>query len=189
MVDLRSKTHGAGATQGVNLVVMAYDDRIASDRDGVITARLLDVRVHPGDRRAPGQVNLALVSKKRSATAPGHAGSARYTEDQFACIQASAGENAALLTDAVGGVIGRVYGVRADLLINNGEVVVNTKTLTSTELQVGPNDDGLDIRAQIDASVATARRAREAARANAVESLVVVGHDQSLAAEPIGKAG
>lgn len=170
MVDLRSKTHGPGATQGVNLVVMAYDDRIAADDEGAVIAHFLDARVHPGDRRAPGETNLALVSKKDSASESGYDNSARYSAEQLASIEQAAGDNACELSDARGQVVGRAFGIRADLLINRGEVVVNTKTLTATELSVGVDPDGNDIRAQISASMKAARRAREAARARSAEA-------------------
>lgn len=170
MVDLRSKIHGAAATQAVNLVVMAFHDRVASDAEGVVTAHYLDARVHPGDRRAPGQTSLALVSKKGARPTTGFANSARYTPLQLACIEQAAADNVADLTDASGKIIGRAFGVRADLLINSGDVVVNTRTLARTELSVGEDADGRDIRAQITDSVAAARRARDAARALVGES-------------------
>ncbi|KQQ64762.1 hypothetical protein [Microbacterium sp. Leaf320] len=165
MVDLRSKIHGAGATQGVNLVVMAYHARVARDAEGVVITHFLDARVHPGDRRAPGQTSLALVSKKDATSTTGFANSARYTPLQLASIEQAAADNATDLIDVSGRVVGRAFGVRADLLINSGEVVVNTRTLTATELSVGDDEDGRDIRAQIVASVTAARRARDAARA------------------------
>ncbi|WP_341957620.1 hypothetical protein [Microbacterium sp. LWH13-1.2] len=170
MVDLRSKIHGAGATQGVNLVVMAYHDRVARDAEGVVTTHLLDARVHPGDRRAPGQTSLALVSKKDATSTRGFANTARYTPLQLAAIEQAAAGNATDLTDASGRVVGRAFGVRGDLLINSGEIVVNTRTLTATELSVGDDEEGRDIRAQIVASVTAARRARDAARALVSES-------------------
>ena len=170
MVDLRSKIHGAGATQAVNLVVLAFHDRFASDAEGAVTAHYLDARVHPGDRRAPGQTSLALVSKKGTRSTTGFANSARYTPLQLASIEQAAADNVTDLTDASGKVIGRAFGVRADLLINSGDVVVNTKTLAPTELSVGEDADGRDIRAQITDSGAAARRARDAARALVSES-------------------
>ncbi|MGJ0388337.1 hypothetical protein [Microbacterium sp. CGR1] len=171
MVDLRSKIHGAGATQAVNLVVMAYHDRVASDADGVVTTHYLDARVHPGDRRAPGQTSLALVSKKEARSTTGFANSARYTPVQLASIEQAAADNVTDLTDESGRVVGRAFGVRADLLINSGEVVVNTRTLAPTELSVGEDTDGRDIRAQIVESVTAARRARDAARALVSETV------------------
>ena len=168
MVDLRSKIHGASATQGVNLVVMSYDDRVDAGRESV--THYLDARVHPGDRRAPGQINLALVSKKEGRSTSGHDNSAEYSAEQLACIAEAAGDNVMPLVDSAGHVVGRVFGVRADLLINNGAVVVNTKTLAPTDLSVAPDEAGRDIRAQIIASTASARRARDAARARAAES-------------------
>lgn len=164
MVDLRSRTHGAGATQGVNLVVMAYDDRVVPDAESGVATHYLDARVHPGDRRAPGQIDLALVSKKGAGSTTGFANSARYTPLQLASIEEAAADNVADLTDAAGVVVGRVYGVKADLLIDSGVIVLNTRTLSSTELSVRADEEGRDIRRQIVASVTAARRARELAR-------------------------
>jgi hypothetical protein len=168
VVDLRSKIHGPGATRSVNLVVMAYDERVATDAEGVVTTHYLDARVHPADRRAPGQVTLALVSRKDGRSTSGHDNSARYSAEQLAVIQQAAGDNTADLTDASGATVGRIYGVNADLLINRGEVVLNTKTLSATDLSVAPDDEGRDIRSRISASTRSARRARDAARAAAL---------------------
>ncbi|WP_336640254.1 hypothetical protein [Microbacterium sp. USHLN272] len=164
MVDLRSRTHGPGATKGVNLVVLAYDDRliVGDDADGAV--HHLDARVHPGDRRAPGETELALVPSKEEPSDAEFENSARYTAAQLAAIAEAAGENTASLLDARGTVVGRAYGVKADLLINDGDVVVNTKTLEPTELSVSADERGLDIRTQIDMSTAAARSARGIAK-------------------------
>lgn len=145
---------------GVNLVVLAYDDRAACDAGAVH----LDARVHPGDRRAPGQINLALVSKNREQAAKGYRHCACYSLEQVTAIVTAAGDNFADLTDGTGAVVGKVYGVKADLLIHDGQVVLNTKTLTPTELSVGVDADGNDIRSQIAWSTDAAKRARAAAR-------------------------
>ncbi|MFK0401008.1 hypothetical protein ACIQTT_01625 [Microbacterium sp. NPDC090225] len=164
MVDLRSRTHGPGATKGVNLVVLAYDDRVESDAGTEEPVHHLDARVHPGDRRAPGQTELALVPSKDEPSEGEFENSARYTAAQFSAVVDAAGENTAPLLDAQGTVVGHAYGVKADLLINGGDVVVNTKTLEATELSVDADERGLAIRAQIDASTAAARTAREIAK-------------------------
>lgn len=164
MVDLRSRTHGPGATKGVNLVVLAYDDRlvVGDDADGAV--HHLDARVHPGDRRAPGETELALVPAREEPSDGEFENSARYTATQLVAIAEAAGDNTAPLLDASGAVVGRAYGVRADLLINDGDVVLNTKTLEPTELSVRADERGLGIRAQIDVSTAAARAAREIAK-------------------------
>ncbi|MFS0851973.1 hypothetical protein [Microbacterium sp. 179-I 3D4 NHS] len=167
MVDLRSRTHGAGATKGVNLVVMAYDDLVAADPAGDGPTHYLDARVHPGDRRAPGQVDLALVVRKTERSPSVHDHAAGYSAEQLASIEKAAGDNAADLVDANGATVGRVYGVKADLLINSGEVVVNTKTLEPTELSVAADTAGRDIRTQIVEATRAAAEARRAARATA----------------------
>lgn len=163
VVDLRSRIHGAGATRAVNVAVLTYDDRVAT-ADGRVT-HFLDVRVHPGDRRAPGEVDLALVREARCGRP---ANSAPYSTDQLAAIERVAGDNVSDLRDADGAVVGRVYGIRADLLIDGGAVVANTKTLRSSDLSVRPDAHGRDIRDQIEMSVALARDARAALRASGV---------------------
>lgn len=165
MVDLRSRTHGPGAMRAVNLVVLAYDDRVVARTADEDAVHYLDARVHPGDRRAPGQISLALVSKKDGRSTSGHENSARYSAEQFASIERAAGENRTPLRDAAGSVVGTVFGVSADLLIQDGAVVLNTKTLGGTELSVGADAEGRDIRAQMVASTRSARRARDAAQA------------------------
>lgn len=164
MVDLRSRTHGPGATKSVNLVVLAYADRVDSgDADDEIVHHL-DARVHPGDRRAPGETELALVPSKAESSDRGFENSARYTAAQLAAIVETAGENTTPLLDARGAIVGHAYGVKADLLINDGDVVVNTKTLEATDLSVDVDEGGRDIRAQIDGSTAAARSARESSK-------------------------
>lgn len=169
MVDLRSRIHGAGATRAVNIVVLAYDDHVVTD-GGVITHHL-DARVHPGDRRAPGETDLALVP---AASGGRLANSAPYSADQLASIARAAGDNTCDLSDPTGALVGRAYGIRADLLIDDGAVVVNTKTLRPTELSVRADVHGRDIRAQIEDSVRLARRAREAVRATSLEEPALV---------------
>ncbi|MBO9625759.1 MAG: hypothetical protein J7484_05220 [Microbacterium sp.] len=156
MVDLRARIHGAGATRGVNLVVMEFDGRAVADADGAVTTHLLDAVVHPGDRRAPGETDLALVPSGEGDDAP----SAGYSAEQFRAIAEAAGGNVTDLVDAAGVVVGRAYGVRADLLVSDGRLVVNTKTVAATELPVSPDAEGRDIRMQISASMAAAREAR-----------------------------
>lgn len=171
MADLRSKTHGEGALEDVNLVVMAYDKRVARNKEtGEISTHYLDARIHPGDRRGPGETNLALVSKKDEKSPTGYNNSARYSAGQFAAIQKAAGDNVADLTLKDGEVVGKIYGVKANLLINNGEVIINTKTLAATKLSVQPNAEGDDIRKQIFDSMAKATAAREAAKAAQAEA-------------------
>ncbi|OAN40203.1 hypothetical protein [Microbacterium sp. H83] len=160
MVDLRACTHGVGATKSVNLVVLAYDDRVASSEDGGSTTHYLDARVHPGDRRAPGETDLALVRRTGERATAGFDNSAGYSAGQLASIEEAAGGNVTELTDPSGAVVGRGYGVRADLLIDGGHVVVNTRTVGPTPLSVGPDVRGRDIRRQIEESTAAAHRNR-----------------------------
>lgn len=168
MADLRKETHGPGALKDVNLVVIAYDNRVAK-KDGEITTHYLDARIHPGDRRAAGQTTLALVSKPDSKSPSGINNSARYSAGQFASIVEAAGDNVSDLTNKDGAVVGKIYGVQSDLLISGAEVIANTKTLKPTELSVGPDEKGRDIRTQIFDSMREAKAAREAAK-NAPEA-------------------
>ncbi len=153
----------------MNVVVVAYDARVVTEGD--VALHHLDARVHPGDRRAPGETDLALV--------PAAAGgrwehSAPYTADQLASIATAAGDNATELVDSRGEVVGRVYGVRADLLIDDGAVVVNTKTLSATELSVRPDAHGREILVQIEDSMRLARRTRDSVRAAGLDEPVLV---------------
>lgn len=164
MVDLRARRHGAGAMRGVNLVVMAYADRVDVGPDGAVVAHHLDVRVHPADRRAPGETDLALVPHAHDGDARGHENVARYTGVQLRAIERAAGGNVADLVDERGHVVGATYGVKADLLIADGGVVVNTKTLAASDLSVDVDAAGRDIRAQIAISIAAAEVAIERAK-------------------------
>lgn len=166
MADLRKETHGAGSMKGVNLAVIAYDNRVAK-KDGVVTTHYLDARIHPGDTRAPGQTTLALVSKKDAKSPTGYNNSARYSAGQFEAIKEAAGDNVTDLTNQAGEVVGKIYGVKADLLISSGDVIANTKTLAPTELSVGPDQAGRDIRTQIFESMKAAKDARNVAVAQA----------------------
>lgn len=150
-------------------MVMAWDERVVEE--GGVAVHHLDARVHPGDRRAPGETDLALV--------PASAGgrwehSAPYTAEQRESIVVAAGDNASDLVDSSGEVVGRVYGVRADLLIDDGAVVVNTKTLSATELSVRPDAHGRDIREQIEDSMRLARRTRDTVKAAGLDEPVLV---------------
>jgi hypothetical protein len=166
MADLRTETHGKGSMKGVNLAVIAYDNRVAK-KDDVVTTHYLDARIHPGDHRAAGQTTLALVSKKDAKSPSGYNNSARYSAGQFDAIKEAAGDNVSDLTNQAGEVVGKIYGVKADLLISNGDVIANTKTLEATEFSVGPDAAGRDIRTQIFETMNAAKAAREAAKAEA----------------------
>lgn len=164
MADFRKETHGAGSMKGVNLVVIAYDNRVAKKDGGEITTHYLDARIHPEDRRAAGQTTLALVSKKDEKSPSGYNNSARYSAGQFDAIREAAGDNVTELTDREGTVVGKIYGVKADLLVSNGDVIANTKTLEATEHSVLPTADGRDIRSRIFDSMQASKAAREAAK-------------------------
>lgn len=171
MADLRKETHGPGSMKGVNLAVISYDNRVAK-KDDVVTTHYLDARIHPGDTRAPGQTSLALVSKKDAKSPTGYNNSARYSAGQFEEIQKAAGDNVADLTNTAGEVVGKIYGVKADLLITSSkEMIANTKTLEASDFSVGDNEAGKDIRTQIFDSMKEAKNARTAAAAEAPEAV------------------
>jgi len=180
MADFRKETHGAGSMKGVNLVVIAYDNRVAK-KDDVITTHYLDARIHPEDRRAAGQTTLALVSKKDEKSPSGYNNSARYSAGQFEAIKEAAGDNVTDLTKEDGTVVGKIYGIKADLLVSNGDVIANTKTLEASEHSVLPTPDGRDIRARIFETMNAAKAAREAAK-NASEPAVEV---EAAKGEPV----
>lgn len=170
MADLRKEVHGAGSMKGLDLAVIAYDNRVAR-KDDKITTRYLDVRIHPGDRRAEGQTQLALVSKKDEKSPTGYNNSERYSEGQFEAIVEAAGDNVTDLTNKAGDVVGKIYGVNADLLVSGArELVINTKTVKGSELSVAPNEAGVDIRQQMFDSMKAAQAAREAAKATEAET-------------------
>ncbi|MET0885696.1 MAG: hypothetical protein ABWX92_04525 [Mycetocola sp.] len=185
MVDLRKETHGAGSMKGVNLAVIAYDNRVAS-KDGEVTTHYLDARLHPADRRAPGQTTLALVSKPDKNSPSKFNNSARYSASQFAAIKEAAGDNVTDLTNQANEVVGKIYGIKADLLISGGDVIANTKTLEASELSVGPDAEGRDIRTQIFESMKAAKDARAAAKSDAPEAEAPVA--EAAEAAPAAKA-
>jgi hypothetical protein len=186
MVDLRRETHGANSMKSVNLAVIAYDNRVAK-KDGEITTHYLDARLHPADRRAPGQTSLALVSKPDKDSPSKFNNSARYSASQFNSIKEAAGDNVTDLTNKDGDVVGKIYGIKADLLISSGDVIANTKTLEASEFSVGPDAEGRDIRTQIFESMKAAKDARAAAKAaDAPEAEAPVA--EAAAAAPAAKA-
>jgi hypothetical protein len=166
MADLRKETHGAGSMNGVNTVVIAYDNR-KSERDGK-TAFYLDARIHPGDKRAPGQTNLALVSKRDEKSPTGFNNMERYSESQFDAIKEAAGDNVTDLTTNKGEVVGKIYGVKADLLITQQKsVILNTQKIGASDLSVKDNAEGKDIRTQIFDAQRAAKAARDGASTTA----------------------
>ena len=179
MVDLKKETHGPGSTKGVNLVFLAYDNRVARNKESQeVTTHYLDARIHPDDRRAAGQTNLALVSKRDENSPSGYNNSARYSANQFESIKQAAGDNVTDLTDKEGTVVGKIYGVKADLLVGKEGFIANTKTVEASDLAVGPDGSGKDVRDRIFESMRESKLAREAAKAAAapaVEEPVLVG--------------
>lgn len=165
MVDLRKDTHGAGSTKGLNLAVIAYDKSVAKNKEtGEIRSHYLDARLHPEDQRAAGQTTLALVTDKDPKSRSGYSNTRPYSASQMDAIKEAAGDNVAPLLTKDGEEVGKIYGVKADVLFNQGAAIVNTKTVESSDLSVGPVD-GKDIQTRIFDSQAQARQARDAAKA------------------------
>lgn len=174
MADFRKETHGPGAMKGVNLVVLAYDNRVAKNPEtSEVSTHYLDARIHPEDRRAAGQSSLALVSKKDDKSPTGYNNSARYSAGQFAAIQKAAGDNVTDLTDQKGNVVGKIYGVKADVLVSKDGVIANTKTLEASEHSVHDDAQGQDIRSKIFATMKASKAAREAAKETQTETPAV----------------
>lgn len=188
MADLRKETHGPGSMKGVNLVVIAYDNRVHEGKDGQSATHYLDARIHPGDRRAAGQATLALVSKKDERSPSGYNNSARYSASQFDAIKEAAGDNVTDLTKVDGTVVGKIYGVKADLLVSNGDVIANTKTVEASELSVAPDEKGRDIQTQIFDTIKASKAAREAAKTPAPEPEPAVEEPKKAAAKRPSRA-
>ncbi len=116
MADLRKETHGPGSMKDVELVVIAYDNRVARNKDGEVSTHYLDGRIHPGDRRAVGQTSLALVSRpdpkapSAGTTPPAtRSGSSRASRRRPARTSSTSPRCRATWS-------ARFYGVKADLI-------------------------------------------------------------------------
>ena len=175
MADLRKDVHGPGSMKAVEVVVLAYDNRV-SKKDDVVTNHFLDIRIHPEDRRAEGQTQLALVSKDDAKSPSGKNNTSRYSAGQMKTIVEAAGTNVTDLTTQDGTVVGKIYNVKSDLMINaDKEVILDSKTIQAGELGVG-DKDGKDVRTRMfdvmrDAKAAkTAAKTTEAPAAEAAEA-------------------
>ena len=184
MADFRKETHGAGSLKSVDLVVMSYDGRHAPKPvNGVqapITTRYIDARIHPDDRRAAGQTTLALVAKRDPSAPSGYNNAERYSENQFQAIVEAAGDNRSDLLNKEGVKVGDVYGVKADLLLNNGSAIINTKSVVASELSVTPDADGKNIQQRMFETMAATKAAREAEKSAAKD---VAAPEAAAAAE------
>lgn len=160
MVDLRKETHGPGAMKGVNLVAIAYDNRVYNDPEsGEAKHHYLDLRMDPNDTRAAGQTTLALVTKKDEKAPSGYNNTGRYAASQMDSIKEIAGDNTTPVLNKDGEALGTAYAFKADLLVNKGQLVANTKTLEASDHQITPN-----IQEQIFNSMRDARAAKDAAK-------------------------
>lgn len=187
MVFLTREKHGAGSMNDVNLVVIAYENRV-SKKDDKVTGHYLDMRLHPEDSRAADQNTLALVTRRDPKAKSGYNNTARYVPVQYEAMVAAAGENVVPLTDRDGKIVGKILGLKGDLLPSKdpgGGLVVNPQTLKPSELSVHDNDKGRDIRSQIFDAQKTAKLAREQAKSEqAAAPQVETAAPQRVAAEP-----
>lgn len=168
MVDVRKETQGENSMKGVELFVMAYDSNVHKDKEtGEIKNHYLDVRMHPEDRRADKQSNLALVSKTKEYDGKKvYDNKAPYAAKQMDAIKEAAGDNKTPLLTKDGKEIGTIYGVKADLMVGNGRnLLINTKTLESTDKSVQPDAEGKSVLTRSFEKVIPFKEAQEAARA------------------------
>lgn len=181
MANFSKKTHGENATKGVDLVVSVYDKGHWSkdaDKDGKpfvdkegnpFTREGVYVQqtLHPDSPLAAGQQFLGLKSVD--------AGEGRVNKNenlyksQFEQVVAAAGDNVSDLKDKDGNVVGKNYGVKADIMFK-GETgsryaLMNTKTLAPSELSVAEigdrtiNDRVFEVQAEAKAAKAAAKEA------------------------------
>ena len=97
-------------------------------------------------------------------------------------METAAGDNVSPLLDKDGETVGKIYGVKADVFFNNGQTVINTKSIEKSDLSVAPVEvqvpqaDGStvpetqDIQKRIYSHNETVKAAREAAQAAAPEA-------------------
>lgn len=167
MVDIRKTTVGEKGMEAVDLVVIAYDNRVMEGKDGKVIRNFLDVRMSPEDRRAPTQTNLGLFAKPDTKSPSGYNNSFGYAASQFDAIVEAAGDNTAPLLNAEGEKVGTIYGVNADLMSPASEdlrkhgLIIDTRTVKPSEKTVG-EIDGKSVRDRIYESMA-AVKARKAA--------------------------
>lgn len=145
---------GEGSMTGVNLVIVTYDNNVTKDGK----SQYLDAQVNAQDSRGPEQSNLHLVTNrsKDDSGKERFSNGAPYSMKQFEAIKEAAGANHVKLESGAS-----VYAVKANVMPagrGNG-LVLNTKSLTASDFQIGDNV----IEAQRESTKA-AKEARAAAR-------------------------
>lgn len=177
MANFSRKTYGEGVTKGVDLVVSVYDNAhwTREGRSGVFVQET----IHPDSPRAAGQQFLGLKSIPQGEGRTNK--NENRTPNQFDAMVAAAGDNVSDLKDQAGRVVGKNYGIKADVMFAGGGkdkdgkptpryALANSKTYGPSELSVA-EVDGRTINDRIFASQEEAKAARAAADvAKAVET-------------------
>lgn len=137
MANFRGKS-----TKGVDLAVAVYDKSVAIDKETQeVKAQYVNAGIHPDSPLAqgPDQTILALNSKRDENSKSGYNNSAPYSGNQYEQMLAAAGDNVAPLLNKDGETVGKVLGLKADLIParDKSGMAINTKTLAPSELSVG----------------------------------------------------
>lgn len=170
-----------GSTRGVDLAVLVYDNaKFVDPKQNEVTAVYANAQMHPDSQLAEGQRSLSLSTRKDDKGK--YNSNVRYTPKQIEAMGTAAGDNTAPLLDKDGGEVGKIYGVKGDVFFNNGQTVINTKSIEKSDLSVAPVEvqapqaDGTtapetqDIQKRIYSHNETVKAAREAAQAAAPET-------------------
>lgn len=159
-----ARFQGKGSTKQVDLAVALYNNAVSRNEQNGITAAFPTTYLHPDSSTAPGQTNLALNTRRDEKSPSGYNNTAAYSSSQMRDIVATAGDNHAPMTNKDGQAVGRIYGVKADVMkaSNGSGMVMNTKTLASTELPVGPDAQGRDLVNRVIDTHKAAKEAKEA---------------------------
>lgn len=164
MANLSKKTYGEGVTKGVDLVVAVYDNAHweKDGRSGVFVQEI----INPDSPIAAGQRFLGLKSVDRGdGQRPDK--NVNRTPAQFDAMVAAAGDNVAELRDSKGESVGKVLGVKADIMFGGKEgaryALANSKTFAPSELSVA-DVDGKTVMDRVFDVQREASAAREAAQ-------------------------
>lgn len=165
---LMAQLKGKGAFTAVNLLAKTYDNNVTSNDK----TRFIVVMVDHRDERGRTQTNLHLTSQ-RTQDPDGKTrcnNGAPYSASQFERIVAAAGSNSAPITDSDGREIGRVYGLKCDLIKEAGGrgLALNTETLGQSDFTV----DDKTLIEQYTAMAANRRAARAQVRGPEYETRV-----------------
>lgn len=146
-----ARFQGKGSTTQVDLAVALYNNAVARNDKGEITAAFPTVYKHPQGEGSKGQTNLALNTRRDDKSPSGYNNTTAYAASQMQDIVATAGENYAPLLNKDKQEVGRIYGVKADVMraSDKSGMVINTKTLNPSELSVGPDANGRDLIQQV----------------------------------------